>query len=46
MTQMLPFEMLLVLPPLVRFFIGFFLILVFAGGAALLMHWLGEGEEE
>lgn len=46
MTQALPSEMLLVLPPLVRFFMGFFLILVFAGGAALLMHWLGQGEEE
>ena len=44
--QMVPSEMLLVLPPLVRFFMGFFLILVFTGGAALLMHWLGEGEEE
>jgi hypothetical protein len=39
-------EMLLVLPPLVRFFMGFFLILLFTGGSVLLFYWLGKGEEE
>jgi hypothetical protein len=39
-------EMLLVLPPLVRFFLGFFLILVFTGGSVILFYWLGKGEEE
>jgi len=43
---MLTWEMILVLPPLVRFFMGFFLILVFTGGSALLFYWLGKGEEE
>ncbi len=38
--------LLLVLPPLVRFFMGFFLILVFAGAAVLFMYWVGKGEEE
>ena len=34
------------LPPLVRFFLGFFLILVVTGSAVLLVYWLGKGEEE
>jgi hypothetical protein len=37
---------MLVLPPLAQFFVGFFLTLVIAGGSVLLMHWLGQGEEE
>jgi hypothetical protein len=35
-----------VLPPLVRFFLGFFLILVLTGSSVLLVYWLGKGEEE
>ncbi len=46
MTTTLSWEMVLVLPPLVRFFLGFFLILVFAGSSVLLFYWLGKGEEE
>ena len=46
MTTMLSWEMILVLPPLVRFFLGFFLILVITGGSVLLFYWLGKGEEE
>ena len=46
MTAMLTWEMILVLPPLVRFFMGFFLILVFTGGSVLLFYGLGKGEEE
>ena len=46
MTTMLSWEMILVLPPLVRFFMGFFLILVITGGSVLLFYWLGKGEEE
>ena len=46
MTTMLSWEMILVLPPLVRFFMGFFLILIFTGGSVLLFYWLGKGEEE
>ena len=42
---MFSWEMLLVLPPLVRFFTGFFLILLFTGGSVLLFYWLGKGEE-
>jgi hypothetical protein len=45
-TTMLSWEMILVLPPLVRFFMGFFLILIFTGGSVLLFYWLGKGEEE
>jgi hypothetical protein len=45
-TTMLSWEMILVLPPLVRFFMGFFLILVFTGGSVLVFYWLGKGEEE
>ena len=41
-----PWEMILLLPPLVRFFMGFFLIVVFTAGSVLLMYWIGEGEEE
>jgi len=39
-------EMAIVLPPLARFFGGFFLILVLTGGSVLLVYWLGKGEEE
>ncbi len=46
MTTVLPAEIALVLPPLVRFFVGFFLILVFTGSSVLLFYWLGKGEEE
>ena len=46
MTTTLLWEMIVLLPPLVRFFVGFFLILVFTGGSVLLMYWLGKGEEE
>jgi hypothetical protein len=42
----LSWEMMLVLPPLVRFFMGLFLILVFTGGSVLVFYWLGKGEEE
>ncbi|HET7478403.1 MAG TPA: hypothetical protein VFJ72_02680 [Rubrobacteraceae bacterium] len=34
------------LPPLVRFFLGFFLILLTTGVAVLILHWLVKGEEE
>ncbi len=37
---------LAILPPLVRFFLGLFLILVFTASAVLLMYWMGKGEEE
>jgi hypothetical protein len=42
----LSWEMMVVLPPLVRFFVGLFLILVFTGGSVLVFYWLGKGEEE
>jgi hypothetical protein len=45
-TTVWSWEMLLVLPPLVRFFLGLFLILVFTGSSVLLFYWLGKGEEE
>ena len=45
MTTPLWEMILLVLPPLVRFFMGFFLILLFAGSSALVFYWLGKGEE-
>jgi hypothetical protein len=41
----MPWEVAL-LPPLVRFFLGFFLILVVTGSSVLLVYWLGKGEEE
>ncbi len=34
------------LPPLVRFFLGFFLIVATTGSSVLLLYWLGKGEEE
>ncbi len=46
MTTTLSWEMVVLLPPLVRFFMGFFLILVFTGGSVLFIYWLGKGEEE
>jgi hypothetical protein len=39
-------SLIVLLPPLVRFFMGFFLILVLTGSSVLLMYWLGKGEEE
>jgi hypothetical protein len=41
----MPWEVAL-LPPLVRFFLGFFLVLVVTGSSVLLVYWLGKGEEE
>jgi hypothetical protein len=38
--------LVVVLPPLAQFFVGFFLTLVIAGGSVLLIYWLGLGEEE
>ncbi len=46
MRAALSWEMIFLLPPLVRFIMGFFLILAFTGSAVLLMYWLGKGEEE
>jgi hypothetical protein len=40
-----PWELAL-LPPLLRFFLGFLLIVVVTGGSVLLVYWLGKGEEE
>jgi len=34
------------LPPLTQFFLGFFLVLLIAGGSVLLIYWLGLGEDE
>lgn len=34
------------LAPLVRFFLGVFLILLTTGVSVLILHWLGKGEEE
>jgi hypothetical protein len=42
---MTPWELAL-LPPLVRFFLGFFLILVITASSVLLIYFLGKGEEE
>lgn len=42
---MTPWELAL-LPPLVRFFLGLFLILVITGSSVLLLYFLGKGEEE
>ena len=39
-------ELMLVLPPLIRFFMGFFLILIFTASSVLVFYWLGKGEEE
>ncbi len=46
MRAMVSTELMLVLPPLIRFFMGFFLILIFTGGSVLVFYWLGKGEEE
>ena len=46
MTTTLSWEMIVLLPPLVRFFLGFVLILALTGSAVLLMYWLGKGEEK
>jgi hypothetical protein len=42
---MVPWELAL-LPPLLRFFLGLFLVLVITGGSVLLLYWMGQGEEE
>ena len=34
------------LPPLVRFFLGFFLILVITSVSVLVLYWMAQGEEE
>jgi hypothetical protein len=41
-------EVVALLPPLVRFFIGLLLVLVVAGGSALFVYWISTmyGEEE
>lgn len=40
------FWVLAILPPLVRFFLGLFAILIVTGGSVLLLYWIGKGEEE
>jgi hypothetical protein len=42
---MTPWELAL-LPPLIRFVLGFFLILAITGSSVLLLYFLGKGEEE
>jgi hypothetical protein len=37
---------LAILPPLLRFFLGLFLIIFATAGSVLLVYWLGKGEEE
>ena len=37
---------LALLPPLLRFFLTLFLILIISGGTVLLLYWIGRGEEE
>jgi len=37
---------LALLPPLVRFFLGFLLILAITASSVLLLYFLGKGEEE
>lgn len=37
---------LALLPPLVRFFLGFVLILIITGGSVLVLYWMSRGEEE
>jgi hypothetical protein len=34
------------LPPLVRFFLGFFLVLFITSGSVLVLYWMAQGEEE
>lgn len=41
---MAPWELAL-LPPLVRFFLTFILVLIITGGSVLLLYWMGQGEE-
>lgn len=36
---------LALLPPLLRFFLGFVLVLIITGGSVLVLHWMGQGEE-
>jgi hypothetical protein len=42
---MVPWEVAL-LPPLFRFFLGFFLVLIITGGTVILLYWMARGEEE
>jgi hypothetical protein len=42
---MLPSELAL-LPPLLRFFLGFFLVLGITGSTVILLYWMARGEEE
>jgi hypothetical protein len=37
---------LALLPPLVRFFLGFFGVLIITGASVLLLYWMARGEEE
>jgi hypothetical protein len=41
---MAPWELAL-LPPLVRFFLTVFLVLIIPSGSVLLLYWIGQGEE-
>jgi len=34
------------LPPLLRFFLGFILVLTITGGSVLLLYWMGQGEDK
>jgi hypothetical protein len=41
---MTPWELAL-LPPLVRFFLTVFLVLIITSVSVLLLYWIGQGEE-
>ena len=41
---MAPWELAL-LPPLVRFFLTVFLVLIITSVSVLLLYWIGQGEE-
>jgi hypothetical protein len=43
-TMMAGLEIAL-LPPLVRFFLGFFGALIITSGSILLLYWMARGEE-
>ena len=34
------------LPPLLRFFLTFFLILIITGATVILLYWIGQGEKK
>jgi hypothetical protein len=42
---MVPWELAL-LPPLLRFFLGFFLVLIITVGTVIVLYWMARGEEE